>query len=329
MGDPNLAFYRLAISVLLMSFALPLFAYDSKGDATSGSWFNRDTDGWHFYKEKIDRDEEPAEEPKPPAPPKIELPPPSPLVPVAPAGPPALSTEWLKVNLPKYRQAAMDNPSEANIKAYFALQKVSVDKATVFSEKASHYINGDFNLDENQRRSVNTFAGRIQNDIGNEKSEELIVKLSKTIGVFYFFDESKFSSSMNFVFDTFKRFYPDFAAVIISDATAQAHQAPFSPSIIRPNKGRSEQMGISQFPAIVLVAEDGRTQIVSQAAISLQALKTSIIDGAVKLGALTYDDLNSTRLYQVRPNDIPEIISNPSNDLPISPEEILKTVNRK
>lgn len=86
--------------------------------------------GWFWY-----------QLPPPPKPKIVPKPIPKPVVakskPVKPKkkAPPPLSVQWIRVELPKLRDAAINNPSTKNVTQYLSVQKVMFDKAQNFAEK--------------------------------------------------------------------------------------------------------------------------------------------------------------------------------------------------
>ena len=65
-----------------------------------------------------------------------------------------LSVAWLRKNLEKYRDQAIDTPSPENVAAYFYLQRVMMDKAHRFTDVAHEVVISDPRLDENVRRPI-------------------------------------------------------------------------------------------------------------------------------------------------------------------------------
>ena len=72
--------------------------------------------------------------------------------------PQPLSVAWLRKNLEKYRDEAIDAPSPENVAAYFNLQRVMMDKAHRFTDVAHEVVISDPRLDENVRRPISSFA---------------------------------------------------------------------------------------------------------------------------------------------------------------------------
>lgn len=301
----------------------------SGGAPTStDTWYKHKAEGWHFYNEIEEQEEqEPEKENPAPSPsPVKETPLPKEAVSApAPVGPPAMSVEWFKKYLPAYRAAAIDNATEENIKAYFMLQKIAADKATVFEEKADRYITGDYVLDEGQRRPINSYGSKLQSQIAVDSQEALLRKIAQKAGILYFFDDSVYSKSMNGAFQTFKNINPDFATIAIS--SKPGIDSPFQN--VRADQGRSSAIGIQAFPALVLVVDGNQTSILSQSPITLDSIHSSIIYASVKLGIITETDLDSTRHYRVRPEDKPTPVNNQQNELPIDPKKIIQMVNKQ
>jgi conjugal transfer pilus assembly protein TraF len=79
--------------------------------------------------------------------------------PPKPQGPPALSVEWIKENLEKYKVFAIDNPTPENVAAFMYLQRVMLDKSQRFAEQVKHVVQLDPYLDQGTRRPIATYGG--------------------------------------------------------------------------------------------------------------------------------------------------------------------------
>ncbi len=98
------------------------------------------------------------------------------------------STAWLRVNLPKYLDLAIDNPSFENVKAYFYLQRLALDRASAFALMANEVILGNALIDENSRRPVATLGGTVLDQRAKKGEEWLLKRLSQRVSLIYLYD---------------------------------------------------------------------------------------------------------------------------------------------
>ena len=97
---------------------------------------------------------------------------------------------WLRQNLPKLRDAAIDDPSYENVRRYFYAQRVMMDKASKFSSVAQEVSKFEVALDETLRRPDNQTA-LYDFKLGAKNSRNSVVQaLSKEVGFFFFYTSS-------------------------------------------------------------------------------------------------------------------------------------------
>jgi conjugal transfer pilus assembly protein TraF len=61
--------------------------------------------------------------------------------PAAASGPAPLSAAWLRANLERFRDQAIDDPSPRNVALYLYLQRLVLDKAERFAEAGQSHQN--------------------------------------------------------------------------------------------------------------------------------------------------------------------------------------------
>lgn len=283
----GLTLMKVSASVVLLLIAAFCCSTNAEPSKTNENWLERKSEGFFWYKDPQET-ETPEEEP-PPAP--------SPTTSVIttqdrasenPLTP--LSTAWLKINIPKYLEAAIDDPSPENVAAFLYLQKYAMDKSFAFMDGMQEVVLGNAMLDESTRRPTSTFGNRQLDDIATSNTESLVNRIGKTAGLFFFLDTSKASLAQANVVDMFERHY-SFSTVWISVGP--------SPSIpgkdIRPSSGHVEMMGVKQLPALVLLSADGTYDVIAQSLVSLSDIKHRVLIGAKRLALISSEEFNSTR----------------------------------
>jgi len=87
----------------------------------------------------------------------------APLPPTAQSGPAPLKAAWLRANLERFRDQAIDDPTTRNVALYLYLQRLVLDKAERFAEATQRAVWADPLLDETTRRPLATFAANLVN----------------------------------------------------------------------------------------------------------------------------------------------------------------------
>jgi len=283
-----------------------LIAYSLTAYAGNTEWYHGKGDGWFFYNEKEEPKEvkeKPKKEPKPiAAAPKKEDPKHKPKEKVY-DGPPPMSAAWLKVNLPKYLNLALDDPSPKNVSAYLYLQKLSMDKASQFGKMSKMVTTTNPELDETTRRSQMTASTKYLASYVREDTKKVLSKLAKTTGMYYFYSNSQtciYCKLSNELMEAYKR---NFGFEIL--AISMDGSAPSSPALGENwtlDSGQSDKLNVLQLPAIFLVHPDdkGITSIV-QGSVAYRDLGERMLMAANLHGWLSDKDYNRTRPM----NDVP------------------------
>lgn len=294
-----------ALSACLLAMcSLPTFAQEADEEAPpaaagSATFYKEKAEGWFWYKdpaEEVIKKEKPKKKP-----PVAEAPPPEPEAkPEEPKpevkGPEMLSVAWIRANLPKFRDRAIDNPTRENIQAYYYLQRVMMDKSSKFSEESSKAIMRDPFLDEDSRRPVSTYAANAMNRAAGQARDKVVGDIAKQAGLFFFFKSN----------------------CILCDEQASVLQALATKSGInilpvsldggplgnglypeyQINAGQAEKLSIYQAPAIAMVIPPSKTEIVGYGAITMDVLQNRLLMVAQETGLIDEKTYQSTQPVQ-------------------------------
>lgn len=137
---------------------------------------DEDQHGWHFYETP------PVIKPEPEPPP---IKPPGGVGQGTGVAP--LSAQWLRENMDHYRDLAIDAPTRQNVALYAYLQRLSMDKAQRFANMMTVVSTTNPALDENSRSPISAYQRAAAERVMNVERDQLLAKLSETIGVWYFF----------------------------------------------------------------------------------------------------------------------------------------------
>jgi len=146
-------------------------------------------DGFFWYKDPKPTPP-PEEVPEPTPAPVAEAPPPEEppqASPSPPPGPAPFSSAWIREQLPVYLDRAIDEPTEENVSAYFALQRLTLDRSQKFSEVAQSVVMGQALLDESFRRPLNSFGAMAQARAAERERGRVFGELKTKVGIWYFY----------------------------------------------------------------------------------------------------------------------------------------------
>jgi conjugal transfer pilus assembly protein TraF len=143
--------------------------------------------GWFWY-----------EESPPPIPPEAEEPRLEPAISINNIKPQTpskkvekpLSSEWFRIHMQSYRDAAIDNPTKENVSTYMYLQRVMLDKASRFSDMTNLVTMSDSILDENARRPIASFGSTAMDERSRDGVNQAAKKLAKTAGLWFFYSST-------------------------------------------------------------------------------------------------------------------------------------------
>jgi len=288
------------LCLLTSLFACSLTAY-----AGNTQWYHGKADGWFFYNEEEEPKEvkkKPKKEPKPVAvAPKQNEPKHKQKEKKEYDGPPPMSSAWLKVNLPKYLNLALDNPSPKNVSVYLYLQKLSMDKASKFGKMAKMVSSTDPKLDETTRRSQMTASTKFLAARANQAKDKVLSKLAKTTGLYYFYSKNcTYCKLSNQLMEAFKRNFGFEVLAISMDGSS-----PSSPMLGENwtlDGGQSATLEVIQVPAIFIVnPESNGVSSVVQGAVAYETLGNRILMASNLKGWLSDEDYNMTMPM----NDVP------------------------
>ncbi len=269
------------------------------GRVTSNqTFYGKKAEGWFFYNEKYDKKKKKkVEKKKKPVAKAQTQPKKKPVkVPVKPvySGPPPLSSAWLKVNLPKYLNKALDDPSPQNVRAYLILQKVALDKSERFTDMSKRVSVTDPILDELTRRPFSTSGVNVASAIASMKGENEMKKMGKRMGLWVFYANSAHCPYCNLIgqlLSAQQRLYGFKVLPISLDGTPPPSNFPVVNGY-RIDHGQAKKMNVVATPAIYLVniAKKEYISVGQGSAMSLPELKSRIFLAALQKHWITNDE---------------------------------------
>lgn len=334
---------KLVTPPLLLALAIAIDAGSATGaharmenpNADDGFW-RGGQEGWFFYNEEKPKEKKPEPKPEPPEPPKTQAkvtPPPEP-PPEAPAkakeeGPEMFSAEWFRVNIPKYRDAAWNEPTVENVQTFMYLQRYMMDRSQEFADAAELAVLGHPWLDEANRRPNATSAARRLDRTANASKNKTLEALSERAGIFFFYKStcescSDMSSIVSLLRDQFK-------VIPISVDGKDLPGNPFPD--FRVDQGHAEQIGVKQFPSLYLASADGEFAPFAHGPVSLNDARHRMIVAAKRMNWITEEEFNATRPVRNLDQDLSqhldmEGLTSEDDTNFIEPSELLQRINQ-
>lgn len=332
-------------TVILTTIALVTssFSYGNWLDAPSlqsSRFIERKAEGWFWY------DEEEIQAPKPEPPPASaptaqtpEVSSPAPQEPIKNPGPSIFSAKWFRENLDKYQDAAWNNPTPENVRAFLYMQRFVMDRSEEFADAAELAVIGDPLLDEITRRPLAGFATQHMDSLAGSRQKSLLATIPQKAGLFFFFSGNCDMCEIQAPIVQMLQNSYDFAVVPISVDGQPLKNGLYQH--YRTNEGHAEKMGVTALPATVLVGTDGTFASVSQGTVALNELAKRVLIASRRNNWISQDQYDSTR-PMTNTNSLSTALDSLTTQIPVqqtepggketnfvSPEQIIKFVREK
>ncbi len=273
------------------------------------SFYKRGQEGWFWYRENQWTEEETRTETLP----AKEI--------GSGGGKPMFSAAWLRENLPKFRDLAIDNPAPENVAAYFALQRVALDKAERFARTAKMLPLLYPALDENARRPIATAAAYRMDSLAAQAEDELLRRIAGFAGIFFFFQsDCHHCIAQASVLKALENQY-GFKILPVSVDGMPLISGDYPQ--FQVDQDQSRVLGVTVTPAMFLVNPDaagnGRIQLIGQGEMALSQVRRRILDAAFEAGWIDRQSYEKT--LPLKP-----LYLEPKDGTDESPESILKTL---
>ncbi len=273
----------------------------------TGTFYERKAEGWFFY-EPEPLPPEPVPEPEPePEPKAVVIAPPTEAPPEDVAGaleatPPApFSTVWIRENLPKYQEAALDDPTNVEKAAAVAfVKRLALDKAEQFTHTHEKMMLKYPILDESTNRSQSSFATKAMDSSAASNADRLLTKIANnTLGLFYFFEGDcpvcvAQTSPLRSLVNRYK-----FSIQPIS--LDGSHLPVKGYENFKIDQGQARVLGVVKAPAIYLVVTPDQILSLGQGGTSASDLNKSLLLQAQAAGVITDEEYQSTRTSSFNP----------------------------
>lgn len=208
---------------------------------------------------------------------------------------PGYSTRWIRENLPKLRDAAIDDPSPTNVRAYLYVQRLAMDRASQFQSEVAFVTSADPYLDEVARFPTSSSGAAIGGQQAANAQEASLFGLSRTTGIWFFYrSDCPYCHAMVPVLLNLKRLYGFNIMPIALDGL------PLDPRL--PNfvtdHGQAVALGVEVTPSLFLVKPPNLDDVVpiAQGYVALSDTQERIVRMAYFHGWISQEEYERTRI---------------------------------
>lgn len=206
-------------------------------------------------------------------------------------GPRPLSHAWIKATLPLLEARAIDDPTPENVRAFYYVQRVMLDKSEAFANTAEMVVQGDPFIDETIRRPTATYAANTLNEHASDVTADLLRKIANYTGILFFFRSD--CAPCHVLAPVLKRFadYYHFTVLPVS-IDGQPLASGIYPDY-QVDAGQAAYMGVEVTPSLHLMAPGEGIAPISIGAVSFTDLHRRTLIAALSAGWITQAEFDS------------------------------------
>jgi len=229
----------------------------------------------------------------------VPAPPPPPVIP-KPGGsgdstaPALLSAKWFQKNLEHYREAAVDHPTQKNVKLYLYLQRVALDKASAFASAAKLAVYNDPALDQGTYSPTSYVAKSTVRQRVNHDEQALLSRLAKQAGIWFFFrSDCPYCAAQEPILEQFSHLY-GFSILPISLDGKPMPDGRF-PDFVN-DSGQSVRLGVTVTPTMYLVSPPDRVLKIAEGVQAVDQLADRLVELGHENGWVTDTEFASLQI---------------------------------
>jgi conjugal transfer pilus assembly protein TraF len=205
------------------------------------------------------------------------------------------STSWIRENLPKLRDAAIDDPSPEKVRAYLYVQRLAMDRASEFQSTVAFVTEADPYLDQVARFPTSEGGAAIGGRRADNEKEALLFDISKQTGIWFFYrSDCQYCHAMVPVLMNLKR---QFGFTIMPISLDGLPLDPRLPNFAT-DQGQASFLGVEVTPSIFLVRPPNMDDVVpiAQGFVPMSDIETRIVRMAYYHGWITKEQYAKTRI---------------------------------
>lgn len=214
-----------------------------------------------------------------------------------------LSSAWLRKNMEQYLNQAIDDPSQANVAAFYYLQRVMMDKAERFTNAARYVVMSDPQLDETVRRPVATYAANAANHQASVMADTVLKTIAGQAGLLFFFrSDCPYCHVQAPILNMLAQAYGFKIYPVSLDGQAMPNGL-FGQ--FKLDQGQAALLGVAQTPALFLMKPPKQIVPLTQGALSLEELTSRILVAAKESGWIDDSQFQTTQGIRPTPMLLP------------------------
>ena len=233
-------------------------------------------------------------------------------------GPRPFSPAWLRTKLPEYRDRALADPSPDNVRAYYYVQRYSLDMAERFALAAQKVVLADPFLDENSRRPLSAFGAQVFDEQARAASDALARRLSAEVRFVYFYrSDCPYCEAQNPILANLQRKWniPILPIALDGRPLPDGHFPDFV-----PNQGYAQFLSVQATPTIYMARPPHDFVLLAEGLVAENSLRQRMILAAHEAGWISDAEFNATRAVkpiqiQADLGDLPEQVLNDPRQL--------------
>lgn len=244
--------------------------------------------GWFWYNDPI------VLEPEQPEPQTVEDGDPA-RMPMVDTQAPSYSTAWIRENLPKLRDAAVDTPTPENVRAYLYVQRLAMDRAGEFQAAVSVVTASDPYLDQVSRFPTSAKGVAVGEQMAERGKEDVLFGLSRNAGLWFFYrSDCRYCHAMVGILLMLERKYSFKIIPISLDGLPLDTRLPD----FAVDRGQAAQLGVETTPSMFLVRPPDMKNVVplAQGFVALGELEDRIVRMAYYRGWISKKQYDTTRI---------------------------------
>lgn len=269
--------------------------------------------GWHWYEQRPDPRAKPA---------PIKLPPQS----VAPASPapqkdPPLSTAWIRENLPRFRDKAIDEPTPDNVELYLYLVRLSMDKADRFTKATQVATFSNPALDQSQRSPMSEYGKQIAAQSSSAATTRILSGLARHAGIWFFLrSDCQFCHAQAPLLQRLQQRYGfEILPITLDGMPLQSGEFPD----VVPDSGQGAKLGVQVTPTLYLVEQGGRILQISTGLQTIEEIEDRMMELGRNAGWISDADYNEA--HAIHGGSLTAEIARPgAGEITDNPQQLLK-----
>ena len=244
------------------------------------------TAGWHFYNEEEESNEDE---------PKEETPAPAPAP--APAQPQQtqITAEWLNKNIPVLLNAAVNNPTQENLKNYWLAIRLSKDMASRFADNTKEFFATHPEYSEGKRRPESNYAlTSYRTEVAKNKTD-VVKAIFQRAGIWFFYASTcQYCAQEAPILKSMEELYGVNILAISMDGRPMP-DGSFPDFVSDPSGDIYRRLMVQTTPTIYLVTNDGQQfHMLAAGIVAMDELLEALIMTAHQSKLISEDEYQST-----------------------------------